>query len=190
MIETTSFGRRLRSTPLRISTAPKFFRSPRMSSSGRRGVCRGHWRAPRRRSIDFAEQVQGDIHHQIEDAGEDVELNGHEIAADHFLRLQQQFTDTDHREQAGALDQLDAGIDPGRQRSAERLRQQHIGEDLREGQADGTARLDLSGRDRLQRARATARRYGRRRTGRAPACRPAPPTATAPARRGCRRRRG
>ena len=70
------------------------------------------------------------------------------------LRRQQQFGDADDREQRRCLHDLGRGVDPGRQRLAQRLGHQHIDEDLREGEADRLGRLGLAARQRSAARRA------------------------------------
>src|SRR3546814_6782026 len=65
-----------------------------------------------------------------------------------------------HRQQGGALDHLDGGIDRRRHDAAGRLRQQHVPGALRKRQADRLGRLGLAGRDRVDGAAEGLRHVG------------------------------
>src|SRR4051812_34579567 len=95
--------------------------------------------------------LNSEIDQQIKKACVEIEIERHEVASDDLLCLQQQFAHADDRQKSRCLHELCAGVDPGRQDRAKRLRQEHIGQDLRERQADAARGLSLTHWNRLER---------------------------------------
>src|SRR5262245_15862378 len=100
----------------------------------------------------FAEPLDTEVDQKVERARDEIELQRHEVAADDLLRPQEELTHSDDGEERRGLHQLGPNVDPHREDLAERLRQQHEGEDLRELQPEAARRLRLAFRNCLQRA--------------------------------------
>src|SRR6185295_10720985 len=122
MIETTSPVASWRSTPFRTSTSLNFlcrFSIWRIGCAMKRSVLAGQRDTALGRLGGALDRI---VDEEIDQAGDQIELECHEGARDDLLGHQQQLGNADDRQESRRLDHLRRRVDPGRQRLAQRLR--------------------------------------------------------------------